>query len=129
VSHENEEIVRRFYAADDQIAAFVEMSASDVVVDLTALFLDQPVLRGQAEALGYLKTSPWGSLRFDPERYFHVDDERVLVFSRTIQTGRASGLTLETRGAQEFTFRDGVLGRYKVYPDRAEALKAAGLQE
>jgi hypothetical protein len=57
-----------------------------------------------------------------------VDDERVLVFSRTIQTGRASGLTLQTRGAQEFTFREGLVVRYKVYPDRTEALIAAGLE-
>jgi ketosteroid isomerase-like protein len=128
VSQENVELVRRIYGADDQIAAFVEMSASDLVVDLTALFLDEAPLQGQDQALSYLKRSPWGSLRFDPERYFDVDHERVLVFSRTIQTGRASGLTLETRGAQQFTFRDGLVSHYKVYPDRDEALKAVGLE-
>jgi ketosteroid isomerase-like protein len=53
----------------------------------------------------------------------------VLVFSRTIQTGHASGVTLETRAAQEFTFRDGLVVRYKVYPDRDQALKALGLED
>jgi ketosteroid isomerase-like protein len=127
MSPDHLETVRRLYAADDQIAAFVEISAADVVIDLTALFLDQALLCGREEALAYLKTSPWASLRFAPERYLRLDDERVLVLSRTVQTGRASGLTLETRGAQEFAFRDGLLVRYKVYPDHAEALDAVGL--
>jgi ketosteroid isomerase-like protein len=129
VSQKNVERVARFYAANDQVAALMEMSAPDVVVDLTALFLDQTLIRGMNAARAYVQSSPWASLRFNPERVIAVDDERVLVLSRTTQTGRASGVTLETCGAQEFTFRDGLLVRYKVYPDRDDALKAAGLEE
>ena len=129
MSKENVELVRHFYAADDQMAALAAMCAPNVVFDLTALFLDQPLIRGYDEGLRYLEASPWASLRFDPEHYCDVDDQRVLVLVRTIQIGRASGVTLETRGAQEFTFDDGLLTRYKVYPDRAEALKAVGLEE
>ena len=129
MSQANVELVRHFYAADDQTAALATMCAPDVVLDLTALFLDQPLLRGYDEGLRYLEASPWASLRFNPEHYFDVDDERVLVLVRTVQTGRGSGVTLETRGAQEFTFHDGLVTHYKVYPDPAEALKAVGLEE
>ena len=83
-------MVRHFYAAEDQMGALAAMCAPDVIFDLTALFLDQPLLRGHDDGLRYLQTSPWASLRFYPERYFDVDDERVLVFVRTSQTGRAS---------------------------------------
>jgi hypothetical protein len=43
--------------------------------------------------------------------------------------GQRSGAPVETRVAQEFVLRDGLLVRFKVYRDRDEALKAVGLEE
>jgi hypothetical protein len=73
---------------------------------------------------------PWGrSIHFEPERYFDVDDERILVFVRATSTGRTSGAPAETRIAQEFTIRGGVIVRVKIHRDRSEALEAVGLAE
>jgi hypothetical protein len=96
--------VRRLYAEPGGLAAS-ELVANDLQLDLTAVYLDLPVLRGVGEVRGYLDKSPWGtSPQFEPERYFDVDDERVLVFMLGTSTGRSSGVPVEARGAQEFTF-------------------------
>jgi hypothetical protein len=44
-------------------------------------------------------------------------------------TGKGSGVPVDLRNAHEFTIRDGMLVRFKVYRDRDEALEAAGLTE
>jgi ketosteroid isomerase-like protein len=130
VSRENLEQVRRAYAELDPLTAFTARAAPDVEIDLTAVYPDQPVLRGIDEARRFRDTSPWGSSqRFEPERFFDVDDERVLVFVRGTATGQASGAAIEVRLAHELTIRDGRLVRFKVYLDRAEALMATGLRE
>ena len=61
-----------------------------------------------------------GQLSFEPERVVDVDDERVLVLVRVHATGTGSGVPVELRNADEFTIRDGVLVRFKVYGDRDE---------
>jgi ketosteroid isomerase-like protein len=73
---------------------------------------------------------PWGrSLRFEPERFLDVDDERVLIFIRVTARREGSGVPVENRVAHDYTIRDGVLTRWKGFADRSEALEAAGLQE
>ena len=66
-------------------------------------------------------------MHFEPQRYFDVDDGRVLVFVRATATGQGSGAPTETLIAHEFSFRDGLIVRIKVYLDRAEALEASGI--
>jgi hypothetical protein len=68
-------------------------------------------------------------LGFEPERFVDVDDERVLVLVRVHATGTGSGVPVDLRNAHEFTIRDGVLVRFKVYGDRDEALADAGLSK
>ena len=58
-----------------------------------------------------------------------MDDQRVLVFVRMTATGQESGAPVDIRAAHEFTIRDGLLVRFKVYGDRGQALEAAGLRE
>ena len=119
--------MREVYQADQLTNA--RHIAPDVEFDFTAIYPDQPVLRGIEEVRRFRDASPWGrSTRFKPERYFDVDDERVLVFARATSTGQASGARVETRIAQEFTIRDGLIVRVKVHRDQAEALAALGLE-
>ena len=56
-------------------------------------------------------SGPWrGSpIHFEPERFFNVDDERVLVFVRVSATGDGSGVPDEIRAAHEITIRGGLL--------------------
>jgi ketosteroid isomerase-like protein len=130
MSREKVELVRRAYAQADPLTGLAANAVDDVVVDLTALYPDQPVLRGIDEVRRFRDSSPWGtSQRFEAERYFDVDHERVLVFVQATATGQGSGAPVEVRPAHELTIRDGLLVRFKVYVDRAEALEAAGLSE
>ena len=70
-----------------------------------------------------------GELNFAPERFLDVDNERVLVMVKVDARGKGSGARVELLNAHEFTIRDGVLIRFKVYSDRGEALEATGLRE
>ena len=74
-----------------------------------------------------LGTAP--AIRFEPERFFDVDHEHVLVFVHVSVTGAGSGVPIELDAAHEFTIRDGLVVYFKVYGDRDEALEAARLQE
>jgi hypothetical protein len=102
-----------------------------VEFDFTDVYPDRPVLKGVEEMRRFRETGPWrGSpVHIEPERFFDVDDERVLVFVRVSATGRESGVEVELKPAHEFTIRDGLLLRFKAYRDRAQALKVAGLAE
>jgi hypothetical protein len=52
----------------------------------------------------------------------------VLVFVRTTASGRHSSAPAESKAAQEFTFREGLIVRVKIHPDQGAALRAAGLE-
>ena len=132
MSEENVEIARRGYELMNRgdIAAGVQLAASDFEVDLSELYPDAPILRGVDEFLRWSDSGPWGgSVNLEPERFFDVDAERVLVFARVTATGVGSGIPVELRDAHELTFRDGLLVRLKVHADRDAALEAAGLSE
>jgi ketosteroid isomerase-like protein len=45
-------------------------------------------------------------VRFEPERFVDLDDQ-VLVFTRMLARGRASGIEVSDRYGQLWTFRDG----------------------
>jgi ketosteroid isomerase-like protein len=127
VSAENVEIVRRAHAGS---GSFLDSKTvrPDAEFDFTDLYPDQPVIHGVEEMRRFRDAGPWGrSVRFAAERYFDVDEERVLVFARVTATGQGSGATLETPVARLFTIRDGLIVAVKVYSDREQALKAAGL--
>ena len=129
MSQKNVEIVRRAYLNPAPLTDAAPI-APDAEFDFTAVYPDQPVLRGIEAMRSFRDAGPWGrSQRFQPERYLDVDDERVLVLVRAIAIGRASGVQLETRIAQEFTIRDGLIVRVKIHRDQSAALKAVGLKK
>lgn len=129
VSEENLEIVRQAFASAAPLSD-ADRLAPDAEFDFTALYPDRPVLRGVEEMRVFRDTGPWGkSIRFAPERYFEVDDERVLVLVRATASGKQSGAPVATKLAHEFTLRQGRIVRIKLYLDWAEALKAVGLDE
>ncbi len=136
MSQENVEIVRRLYAdfgltpTQVQAAARAGLIATDAEFDYSALYPDGPVLRGVEAWRDYADSLPWGrSLKLAPERFFDVDDERVLVFVHATAEGEGSGVPVERRSASEYTVRDGAIVRVKLYLDTTEALEAAGLSE
>ncbi|MEK6272363.1 MAG: nuclear transport factor 2 family protein [Actinomycetota bacterium] len=136
MSQENVEFVRRALAEFGvtregfEEGARAGLIAPDAEFDFSALYPDGGIVRGLEGWRGFWDALPWGrSLKIEPERFFDVDDERVLVFMSVTAEGEGSGAPVGRRSAHEYTIRDGVVVRLKVYPDRAEALKAAGLRE
>jgi ketosteroid isomerase-like protein len=136
MSQENVEIVRRAYAEFDlsagglEAAARAGLIAPDVEFDYSALYPDGRFVRGVDAWGDYANSFPWGqSLKLVPERFFDLDDERVLVFVHVTAEGEGSGVPVEGRSAAECTVRDGAIVRVKIYLDRAEALEVAGLAE
>jgi ketosteroid isomerase-like protein len=136
MSEENVELVRRAFAelggypARVQEGALDRWTAPDIEIDLSAVYPDAPVFRGLEDWRNFMGLLPWGdSLKLEPEQYFDVDDERVLVFMRVTAEGEGSGVPVEMRNAHEFRIRDGLFAAWKIYADRADALEAAGLSE
>jgi ketosteroid isomerase-like protein len=128
MSQENVELVRAGYA---EVGGLASQIAPDAEFDLTGLYPDQPVLRGIKALRRFREEGPWGGsrLHFEPERFFDVDEERVLVFVRVTATGRQSGASVEIQGAHVVTIRDGLIVRFKAYSNRDQALEAVGLRE
>lgn len=130
MSEENVEIVRRLYADPRGLTgAPPENIAPDAEFDFSSAYPDSPVVKGVDELRRFRDSGPWAGspIRFEPERYFDVDDERVLVFVQVSATGSGSGAPVAFRVAHELTIRDGLLVRFKAYADRDEALEAVGL--
>ena len=110
-------------------AGLAERILPNTEFDFTAAYPDRPVMRGIEEVTRFRDEGPWEELNFEPERFLDVDGERVLVMVRVVAKGKGSGATVELLNAHEFTIRNGVLLRFKVYSDRDEALEAAGLSQ
>jgi ketosteroid isomerase-like protein len=134
MSEENLEIVRGVYCRPlrldpDLLAGLAEFATPDAVFDFTDAYPDGPMVRGVDGVRRLAANWPWEALNFEPERFFDVDAERVLVFVRATATGAGSGVPVERRTAHECTFSDGQLVRFKVYSDQDGALEAAGIRE
>jgi hypothetical protein len=128
VSEENVEIVRAAFASADPLSSY-ERLAPDAEFDFTAIYPDQPRLRGIEQIRAFRDSGPWGkSIKFTAERFFDVDEERVLVFVRATASGQQSGTPVEAAVAHEFTLREGLIVRVKIHPSRIEALEDVGLE-
>jgi len=129
MSKQNVEIVRQAYFAAAGLSS-AEQLAPDAEFDFTSLYPDQPMLRGVEAMRRFRDTSPWGqSTHFEPERFFDVDEERVLVIVAVSAAGQGSGAPVSTSIAHEITLRGGMIVHVKVHRDGSEAMRAVGLQE
>lgn len=70
----------------------------------------------------------WAEFRIEPEELFVLDEERVLVIARLTARGRESGAPVEAGVAHLWTLRNGKAVRMRVFLDRVDALKEAGLR-
>jgi uncharacterized protein len=69
----------------------------------------------------------WKSFRFEPQELLAAGDE-VLVDVLEVARGRASGVEVTQRFVHVWTVRDGRACRMRAYRDKAEALRAVGLE-
>ncbi|HEX5223909.1 MAG TPA: nuclear transport factor 2 family protein [Solirubrobacteraceae bacterium] len=67
--------------------------------------------------------------RIDVQRVQAIGDSTALALLRIESTGRSSGLVTAADSANVYDFIDGKMSRIRIFLDRAEALKAVGLEE
>jgi ketosteroid isomerase-like protein len=70
----------------------------------------------------------WEELQFVAEEYRDLGD-RVLIEGRLSGRGKGSGARVDAPAWNALDFRDGRIWRSRVYFDRAEAFRAAGLSD
>ncbi len=132
MSQENVEIVRAardaFNRRDGE--GFGEVLAEDAEIVPVRAALEGTVYRGRNAGAEYCAAveASWENLRWEVEEIRDGDDW-VLALGRIHGSGRGSGATIDARGAWLVYLCDGKVTHFRTYPDRAEGLKAVGLEE
>jgi ketosteroid isomerase-like protein len=121
-----EEMYALFNARD--VDALLERAAPDVEWDWSrSRGPDAGMLHGRGNVRHFLceNWEHWETIEMIPEEIVDAGDH-VVVFVHVRLRGR-DGLELDVHGPHVQTWRDGVLIRYRLFQDRAEALAAVGL--
>jgi uncharacterized protein len=77
-------------------------------------------------ALLALNSEMFSGYRNEPEEIVEVSEDEIVVVVRSGARGRISGIEVEGRLAHLWTIRDGRATRFKSFPTREAALRAAG---
>jgi ketosteroid isomerase-like protein len=135
MSEGNVEIVRNLFrkvGRGENPEALYEILDPNVEFDLsrTALLEMQGVHFGHEPVREFFRrwAGTWQQWEFGPEEVIGVGD-RVVVILQEKGTGKGSGVVVESRGGQIWTFRRGKAIRWQLFADPDEALEAAGLSE
>jgi ketosteroid isomerase-like protein len=131
MSQENVEVVRRSFDAWNRwdLEAVRRVYAEDAMVEAGITGFgrtfkgEDPIGRWAAEI-----RETWAEVRWEVDRIFEADDA-VVSFYRGIAVGRESGVEVVRDLTGVYWFHDGLIVSERVYLDREEALKAAGLRE
>ena len=133
MSQKNVEIVERAVAAinDRDIDGYLACCTEDVQLQ-TPVTPIEGVYEGSDGVRRYF-ADVFGAgpdFRITIERLESIDADRVLGFLRLNMSGRASGISLgDIPSTNIWDLVQGKIKRVRIFLDRAEALKAAGLSE
>jgi len=132
VSEQNVAAARRIYAARNRgdVDAVLAECDPDVTWRPHLASLGGQPIRGHEEVRAYMASlqEDWRGFRHEPEEFFDAGD-KVVAFLNTFARGPGSGIDVEVPVAHVLEFRDGKCLGYMSYHDRAEAMRAAGLQD
>jgi len=131
MSQENVEILRRGYEGYNRTGEFeLELFDPDGVWDNSNAVFDPAVYRGLDGVREFLSSlrDMWKQVRLEPEEFIVVDENRVIVPTRIVSTGREDVQTI-AHNANLFTLRGGKITYAKAFQTKADALEAAGLRE
>src|SRR6478735_628202 len=133
MSQENVEIIRRsveVFGTGDLDRWLSEFVDPEVVWRTSVEDPDAAVHRGRDALSRYVDKwmESFDGLTAHAEEYLDAGD-RVLVWTRWTGRGRGSGVPADWHLAIVYTLRDGRIVRGDEYFDRADALKAVGLEE
>ncbi len=131
MSQENVEIVRRVYEAfnrSDWDAVYRDLHP-DFEMTTPARGLDAGIFRGREEGQGYWEDffRPYEAVTVEPVEFFESGDQLV-VFLETRLRPRGSSAEIEVRTGNLWTIRDGTVVSLRIFPEREQALEAAGLR-
>lgn len=76
-----------------------------------------------------LTREPWKTVEAEIHEVTPAGDDAVVVSNTLHGTGAGSGVVVKLPFFQVFEFQDGKVARRRLYPERKEALEAAGLPE
>ena len=119
------------YNRRDVDTFFAELATADVEWwPATVRAVEGRCYRGRAgiEQFWVETAETWEELQSVPEEFRDLGD-CVLVLGRLQGRGRGSGAPVDAPMANIMDFRGGRIWRARVYLDRADALKAVGLEE
>jgi ketosteroid isomerase-like protein len=129
MSQENVEIMRRGY---ERWSTTGEIRAHpDLVWDVSRLgWPDQQIYSGPEGANQFNAewAEAWDDWELEAEDYLDAG-ERVVVIANQRGRSKATGIPVEMRFAQVWSFRDGYAIRMEMYASVDEALEAVGLRE
>jgi len=131
MSQENVDILRRFYEHLNRTGeADFSVLDPDVVYDLSTAMLDAAVYRGHdgIRTFQSLLRGMWQGMRFEPEEFIPVGEDRVIVAFRMVMVGR-DGIETAAHAASLSTFSEGKITHSKGFQSKADALEAVGLRE
>jgi ketosteroid isomerase-like protein len=130
ISQENVEVVRRGYEAFNRRDLDAIENHPDVEVDWSrSRGVEAGVYRGREAANGFWSTfhDTFDRVVAVPEQFIEHGDY-VIVLDRTCLLGR-DGIEVEARNVSLVTVRHGQILRWRLYQEKAEALKAMGLRD
>jgi ketosteroid isomerase-like protein len=132
MSEENVEIVRRWIDAFNRGGVEMALRFLDPNVEwiTTGVYIEAGTYRGHGGVLEYLDAlaAEFDDFHSEPEELIDARDQ-VLVPARISARGRQSGARVDLRMTMVVSLRDGVIIRIRNYPEKADALEAAGLRE
>jgi ketosteroid isomerase-like protein len=132
MSEENVEamrtVIEAFNRRDGQ--AFGSFLAEDAEIIPIRAAVEGTTYRGPDAASLYCAAveDSWDGLHWEVEDIRDGGDW-VLALGRIRGRGRDSGVEIDAHGGWLAAFRDGLITRFQTFPERAQALKSAGLLE
>jgi ketosteroid isomerase-like protein len=132
MSEENVERVRRSFEAFAKGGpdALVEFWDPEITLWLRSGLVESGTYRGKEAVLAWMRewAEAWEEINYTPEEFIDGDDS---VIACVLYDGRGKGSAVNVEGRFWFVFkqRDGKVVRWEIFPERAEALEAAGLRE
>ena len=134
MSQENVETLRQLFALvgeGENPEALYELLDPNVEFIISTSALDAGRYVGHAGVRRYFRgwAGTWESWHLHPESLIDAGDDRVVVDLYERGRGKGSGVEVDNRLGQVWTFRDGLVVRWETYSTLAQALEAAGLSE
>jgi ketosteroid isomerase-like protein len=133
MSQENVERARRGFGAFAQGGPEAVVGVLDPEIELwlpSGMIQAGGTYRGREAVLGWMQewAEAWEEIEYTPEEFTDAGDA-VVVGVLYEGRGKGSGVRTEGRFWYVFKYLDGRLRRWELYPERAQALEAAGLSE